>query len=146
MAAALLALLPLGALADDPSTAATPATATPAASVSSSASSTAAQHAAPSAASSRSLSPARSDSAVPGPKSAPARQLDLAAPPIEHVMTPEAVQSLIADREADEQDAEDVMVESPHYESPVPTGTFRALPWALMHPLEAWRIVTPITD
>ena len=63
-----------------------------------------------------------------------------------HVLTPQQVQSLVAEREDDESPPEDVTVQSEHYEDPVPSGAFRALPWALLHPAEAWRIFTPITD
>ncbi|MGH8218182.1 MAG: hypothetical protein ACREUT_06400 [Steroidobacteraceae bacterium] len=69
---------------------------------------------------------------------------DLSAPPINHVMTPEQVHALISTPEA--QGPEDVMVEEGRYEAPVPQGQIRALAWALLHPLEAWRIFTPVTD
>lgn len=74
----------------------------------------------------------------------PRRPLDLTAPPINHVMTPEQVQALIA--EPEDSEPEDVMVEQSRYQAPVPRGQVQALTWALMHPLEAWRIFTPVTD
>ena len=74
----------------------------------------------------------------------PRRPLDLTAPPINHVMTPEQVQALIA--EPEDSTPEDVMVEQSRYQAPVPRGQVQALTWALMHPLEAWRIFTPVTD
>ena len=72
------------------------------------------------------------------------RPLDLSAPPVSHVMTPEQVQALLD--QPDDDQPEEVMVEEGRYESPVPRGQVRALAWALMHPLEAWRIFTPVTD
>ncbi len=71
--------------------------------------------------------------------------LNLDAPPIELVFTPQQIQDLTADHE-DESVMEDVTVKKPVYHAPIPVGTFRALPWALMHPLQAWKILMPITD
>ncbi len=76
--------------------------------------------------------------------SRPSRPLDLSAPPISHIMTREQVQALTTEHE--EPVPEDVMVESPQYQAPVPRGQIRALSWALLHPLEAWRIFAPVTD
>ena len=73
-----------------------------------------------------------------------APRLDLSAPPVSHVFTPGQIESFIDDREATS--PEDVSVETPRYATPVPRGTFRALPWAFMHPMQAWRIFTPILD
>jgi len=72
------------------------------------------------------------------------RPLDLSTPPVSHVMTPEQVQALTA--QPDEDDSQEVMVEEERYTAPVPRGQIRALAWALMHPLSAWRIFTPVTD
>jgi hypothetical protein len=79
-----------------------------------------------------------------GKRALAARPLDLSAPPISHVMTPEQVQALIA--EPDDLGPEDVMVEENRYQAPVPRGQIQALTWALVHPLQAWRIFTPVTD
>ncbi len=84
---------------------------------------------------------------APALKSAAANQpLDLNAPPIKHVLTPEQVQSFLAEADENAPPPEDVTVDQPHYAEPVPAGAFAALPWALLHPLEAWRIFAPITD
>ncbi len=97
--------------------------------------------------------PAAAAAARPrGPAPAPARSarlaprppLDLKAPPINHVLTQSQVKALTT--EHDSGPVEDVMVESPQYVAPVPVGQLRAIPWALMHPLEAWRIFAPISD
>jgi hypothetical protein len=58
------------------------------------------------------------------------KPLDLSAPPINHVLSREQVQAMVTDY--------------PQLE--VPQGQLRALPWAIMHPLDAWRIFTPVTD
>jgi hypothetical protein len=74
------------------------------------------------------------------------RPLDLSAPPVERVLTPEQVRSFVTEPEDDGAPPQDVTVASPHYLEPVPNGPFVALPWALLHPLQAWRIFAPITD
>ncbi|MGB6452504.1 MAG: hypothetical protein WBE92_17270 [Steroidobacteraceae bacterium] len=71
--------------------------------------------------------------------------LNLDPPPIELVFTPQQIQDLTADHD-DDAPMEDVTIKKPVYETPIPLGTFRALPWALMHPLQAWKILMPITD
>jgi hypothetical protein len=88
--------------------------------------------------------PRRAVSRPPGQRQPVARALDLSAPPISHVMTPEQVQALIG--EPEDSAPEDVMVEEERYQAPVPRGQIQALTWALVHPLEAWRIFTPVTD
>lgn len=74
------------------------------------------------------------------------RPLDLAPPPIALVMTREQVQSLVVEHEHEDEPTEDVTVASDYYREPVPQGQFPALAWALTHPLQAWRIFTPVTD
>jgi hypothetical protein len=74
------------------------------------------------------------------------RPLDLTAPPVDRVLTPEQVRSFVTEPQDEGATPDDVTVESPHYLEPVPNGAFSALPWALMHPLQAWRIFAPITD
>ena len=86
----------------------------------------------------------RAISQPPGKRALAARPLDLSAPPISHVMTPEQVQALIA--EPADSEPEDVMVEENRYQAPVPRGQIQALTWALVHPFQAWRIFTPVTD
>ena len=86
----------------------------------------------------------RAISQPPGKGALAARPLDLSAPPISHVMTPEQVQALIA--VPADSDPEDVMVEQERYQAPVPRGQIQALTWALVHPFQAWRIFTPVTD
>ncbi len=71
--------------------------------------------------------------------------LDLSPPPLNHVFTREQIQALTTDSD-DDTPTEDVMIRKPIYQAPVPEGQFVALPWALMHPLEAWKIIMPIPD
>jgi len=74
----------------------------------------------------------------------PAKPLDLHAPPINHVLSSEQIQTLLAER--DEDQIQSVDVESDRASDPVPQGQLRAVPWALMHPLQAWKVFAPITD
>jgi hypothetical protein len=71
------------------------------------------------------------------------KPLDLSAPPINHVLSSEQVQAMVTEHD-EEPDMVSVETEYPQIE--VPQGQLRALPWAFMHPLEAWRIFTPVTD
>jgi hypothetical protein len=74
--------------------------------------------------------------------SSPSTAPDLRAPPITHVLTAAEIQTLTIDR--DEEPPPDVNVETDRYRAPVPVGFFRALPWAIMHPTQAWRVLTPV--
>lgn len=71
--------------------------------------------------------------------------LDLDAPPLNLVFTPQQLEALTTETD-DDTPVEEVTVKKPVYRTPIPVGTFRALPWALMHPLQAWKILVPITD
>ncbi len=90
---------------------------------------------------------ALADGKVPAPAGSATKvhQLDLSPPPLNHVFTREQIQALTTDPD-DDTPTEDVMIKSPIYQSPVPVGQFVALPWALMHPLEAWKIFVPISN
>ena len=67
--------------------------------------------------------------------------LDLSAPPVEHVMPRSQVQTLVTDNSAQ---GEDVRVEQTRYHEQPPVGFFQALPWGLTHPMQAWRLFTPV--
>jgi len=84
--------------------------------------------------------------AKPTSAAANSKSLDLSTPPVNHVLSQTQIQSLTAERDEDGAPPSDVSVEGPRYESPVPQGTFRALGWGIMHPLQAWRIFTPVTN
>jgi len=75
---------------------------------------------------------------------APRPLLDLKAPGVEHVMPHADIQSMVEERELPL--GEDVEVQQPRYGVPVPVGFLRALPWAVMHPTQAWRIFTPVVE
>jgi len=93
--------------------------------------------------------PSAQSSSADAAKTAPApakRALDLTAPPINRVLTPQQVRDFVTEPEDDGTQPTDVTVASPHYLDPIPNGAFGALPWAMLHPLQAWRIFTPITD
>lgn len=85
--------------------------------------------------------------APPGAAAIPAaraRTLDLSLPPLRLVLTPQQLTESTAPAD-DDGPLQDVTVSTPAYVTPVPTGQVRALTWALMHPLDAWRIFAPIT-
>jgi hypothetical protein len=88
---------------------------------------------------------ALADDQAPAASNGTKPALDLDPPPIELVFTPQQIEDLTAEHQ-DEPMLEDVTVTKPVYEAPIPVGTFRALPWALMHPLQAWKILMPISD
>lgn len=75
---------------------------------------------------------------------ATARALDLSLPPLRLVLTPQQLAELTTP--SDDGPMEDVTVSEPPYVTPVPKGQVRALTWALLHPLDAWRILAPITS
>jgi hypothetical protein len=52
---------------------------------------------------------------------------------------------LVEQEEANDEPA-DVRVQSPRAAPDVPRGMFRAIPWAIMHPTQSWRVLTPLTD
>jgi hypothetical protein len=73
----------------------------------------------------------------------PARVLDLKAPDIHQVMSPQAIAAAIPNTDEPDIDQDTVRV---HSEIPAPyvPGGFGALYWAVTHPLEAWRILAPV--
>jgi hypothetical protein len=78
------------------------------------------------------------------PAAAPANTPpDLRAPPITHVLTAGEIETLTVDRD---EELPDVNVETNRTHVVVPVGFFRALPWAFMHPTQAWRVFTPVTE
>ena len=71
------------------------------------------------------------------------RTLDLSPPPLRLVLTPKQIHDLTTDQD-DDTPIEDVTIRQDAYEEPIPVGPFRALPWALLHPLQAWKILMPV--
>lgn len=70
--------------------------------------------------------------------------LDLTAPPLTHVLSARDIEAL--ETEPDPSEEANVEVDSTRYHVPVPRGFLQALPWAVMHPLQAWRVLTPVTE
>ena len=70
--------------------------------------------------------------------------LDLQAPPLSHIYPREQLQYIMAIDSADADDAQEVNVKGEKYLMPVPRSQFQAIPWALMHPTQAWRVFTPV--
>jgi len=98
--------------------------------------------------SSQSAAPANSQT-LPASARQPARiasnpPLDLATPPINHVLSPEQVQAMTT--EVEEAPPEDIAVQGDRVRADVPLGQLQALPWALVHPLQAWRIFAPVSE
>ena len=84
--------------------------------------------------------------APPHPSAAPhaPQRLDLSAPPLNHVLSARELRAMETDdASADESEVE---VDAGHYHAPVPNGFLHALPWAVMHPTQAWRVFTPVTE
>lgn len=78
-------------------------------------------------------------------KPAPAtKKLDLSVPPVNHVLSSGQIQAMLAERDEDE--IQSVDVETDRATEPPPQGQLRAVPWALMHPMDAWKVFAPITD
>jgi hypothetical protein len=57
-------------------------------------------------------------------------------------MSSEQVQSMLADN--DELPGDSIDIQGDRVTSDVPVGQLRAVPWAIMHPLQAWRVLTPV--
>jgi hypothetical protein len=81
--------------------------------------------------------PVRADDAAPA---RPPLRLDLHAPPINHVLSMHQIETFTSD--SDDQGTDYVTVRPPGTTPPC-CGTIIAVPWAVLHPSEAWRIFTP---
>ena len=79
----------------------------------------------------------------------PATTLDLSAPPLSHIYPSRELQFIMA-YDPDSEDAPgEVSVKGSKQVVVVPGGPgnqFVAIPWALLHPTQAWRILTPIVQ
>jgi hypothetical protein len=80
---------------------------------------------------------------------ASAAPLDLSAPPLSHIYPSKDLQFIMAyDPYSDDAPGE-VSVKGSKQAVVVPGGPgnqFVAIPWALLHPTQAWRILTPIVQ
>lgn len=96
--------------------------------------------------------PAAATSSAPAkahPAKAPrsnARQLDLKAPPLNHVYSASQLRYMMAYDPDDMSDSEvSVKGSKAAVNVPVTPGNqLLAVPWALLHPTQAWRVLTPI--
>ena len=82
-------------------------------------------------------------STVPGASASPA--LDLRAPDIHRVFTAAELQQTLQDPDEETVYQETVQVEGQRQTTPVSVGIM-ALPWAIIHPTQAWRILMPLPD
>jgi hypothetical protein len=73
----------------------------------------------------------------------PSRRLDLHAPDIRSVVPEASLREPIQDEYEALQEQEQVQVEASRPEVYVPGGLM-SLPWAVMHPTQAWRIFLPV--
>jgi hypothetical protein len=80
-------------------------------------------------------------------KSTP-RALDLKAPPLNHVMPRAELRYILANEDADAELPTEVSVKGTKIVV-VPGGPgnqLQAIPWAILHPTQAWRIFTPLEE
>jgi hypothetical protein len=72
--------------------------------------------------------------------------MDLHAPPLSHIYPRQELQYILA-YEPDEDQPGEVSVKGSKTAVNVPVSPgnqLQAIPWALLHPTEAWRIITPV--
>jgi hypothetical protein len=83
---------------------------------------------------------------VPKAPRVSARQLDLKAPPLNHIYSASQLRYMMAYDPDDLADTEvSVKGARPAVNVPVTPGNqLLALPWALLHPTQAWRVFTPV--
>ncbi len=70
-------------------------------------------------------------------------RLALQAPPLEHLYPRQQLRYIMADPGPDD-DSLRVEVEKQKAAPLVPMGQLYAVPWAFLHPTQAWRILTPV--
>jgi hypothetical protein len=79
-----------------------------------------------------------------GTPNAPAA-LDLRAPDISHVFSEAELRQTLQEPEEVHEIQETVQVEGQRQLTPVSIGLM-AIPWAIVHPTQAWRILMPVPD
>jgi hypothetical protein len=82
-------------------------------------------------------------SAAPGSPARPA--LDLRAPDIRRIFTPAELQQTLQEPDEELAAQETVQVQGQRQLAPVSVGIM-AIPWAIIHPTQAWRILMPLPD
>ncbi len=83
---------------------------------------------------------------TPSPQLGLQAPLDLRAPAVTDLFSPAALQLMLVEQQETNSEPDDVRVQSPRATPDVPHGMFRALPWAIMHPTQSWRILAPISQ
>ena len=102
------------------------------------------------------LTQAGAQTATPAAASAPAAvhakaraPLDLHTPPLNHIYPSSELRYILATEDSGTDTATEVSVKSSRAAVRVP-GTpgnqLQALPWAIVHPTQAWRIFTPLEE
>jgi hypothetical protein len=92
---------------------------------------------------------ASTSSAPAAPRAARHAKLDLHAPPLSHIYSSTELRYILAPDDSSDDSATEVSVKGSKYVSPVPGAPgnqLLAIPWALMHPTQAWRIFTPLEE
>jgi len=75
--------------------------------------------------------------------------LDLHAPPLDHIYPRAELRYILAGDDAEGDSATEVSVKSTTYTVHVPGAPgnqLQAIPWAIVHPTQAWRIFTPLVE
>ncbi|HEX7117106.1 MAG TPA: hypothetical protein VF193_18405 [Steroidobacter sp.] len=93
-----------------------------------------------------SASGAVADEAASPPPEKPPKSLDLRAPDITKLFTPEQIERALAKSRSEnieEVEVEGARVPPPAFTPPVWPG-IAAPVWAILHPTEAWRIIAPL--
>lgn len=83
------------------------------------------------------------------PGTAARAALDLHTPPLNHIYPSSELRYILAVDESGSDSTTEVRVKSDKYVVRVPGAPgnqLQALPWALMHPTQAWRIFTPLEE
>lgn len=99
-----------------------------------------------------SSAPASASAKVLAPRKgsrAPARAtLDLHAPPLNHIMPSSELRYILANDDADADSAAEVSVKGVKtvIVPGAPGNQLQAIPWAILHPTQAWRIFTPLEE
>jgi hypothetical protein len=78
-------------------------------------------------------------------KTANSATLDLRAPPSTQIFSEAELQQKLEDPNEEIHEAPTVQVEGERQVTPVSVGLM-AIPWAIVHPSQAWRIFMPMQD
>ncbi|MEJ1966391.1 MAG: hypothetical protein WDO56_34505 [Gammaproteobacteria bacterium] len=80
---------------------------------------------------------------APPPESKPKPALDLRAPDIHRIVSEVQLREPVEEPQVADDEQEQVQVQGSRPEVDVPLG-IASLPWAVMHPAQAWRILLPV--